>query len=78
MHANFKYVNILAECMPAVRDHTFQCLTKMNLQGETDFTEFEHSTLTLKVQRICMVQPSYCQEFYLTVRFYKFAIVARS
>lgn len=55
-----------------------ESLTKMNLQRETDFTEFEHSTLTLKVQRLCMVQPSYCQEFYLTVRFYKFAIVARS
>lgn len=34
------------------------------------FTEFEHSTPTLKVQRLCIVQPSYCQASYLTVWFY--------
>lgn len=79
MHINFKYLNNLAESMPPVIDRVFKCLTKMNLQRKTVFsTEFEHSTLTLKVQRLCMVHTSHSQKFYLTVKFYKFATAAGS
>lgn len=78
MYVNFQFVNNLAEPMPPVIDHVFQCLTKMNLQRDWFFTEFEHNILTLKVQRFCMVQPYCSQEFYLTARPYEFAIAARS
>lgn len=80
MHPDFKCVNNLTESKPLITAHMFYCLIKMSLQRYTVFfpAEFEYDALTLKEKRLCSGQLFYCQDFYLTVRFYLFAIAVGS